>query len=185
MAYTVRKLPHRPWPVTVTLQRGADDGTVAQESFTFVGHWKVCSEKERKALLTEMIEVFEAKERAAQVVPEAALQEIAAAVDARSVALQRADEALGERARTLEANAWYFARRLVGWKLVLDEAGAPIPFSVEMLTELITGEDGFAFSSGLIEADQALRLGTAPEKNSATSPAPGPAGEVASPTPST
>jgi hypothetical protein len=146
MTFKIRKLDHRAWPVTVTFQECDAQGVVTEVEQTFVAHWKPVTEKERKA--------------------------ITAAVDSAHP-LPEGDPRYDIDA-LLARNADYFARLVVGWgPEVLDETGAPKSFSATALTALITGTDGLAFSSALVRADNEIRYGLAPLKNSKPSPAPG------------
>ncbi|MBM2884905.1 hypothetical protein JFK97_10950 [Chromobacterium phragmitis] len=64
----------------------------------------------------------------------------------------------------LQANVDKFARLLVGWEGVTDADGQPLPFSLDLLRQLVTGPDGAAFSRGIWEAINELTYG-AREKN--------------------
>lgn len=146
MAFKIRKLKHRAWPVSVTLQESDANGAVAAIEQTFVAHFKPVTEEEREAIT--------AAADAAHPVPEG-------------------EERLSMKA-LLARNATYFSAMLMGWgPEVTDDAGAPIPFSAKELTALITGPDGVAFSAALVQADNEIRFGMAPAKNSRPSAAPG------------
>jgi hypothetical protein len=185
MTYTVRKLNHRPWPVIVRVNVCLDGGEVVPQESKIVGHFLPITEKERVVLLKDLRAKFD---------PPPATEGLGLDTDTQGdaalhVALHAAlasnaaeDPVETGRMRGLAMNAWYFERRVCGWSGVQDEVGTPVPYSADLLRDLITGEDGGAWSDGLIAADQQLRLGTAPEKNSETSPASGLASEVASPT---
>lgn len=51
MAYRVRKLPYRPWPVTFTLFTSYDDGRVESSEHGFIGHFKFFTEEQFDAVL--------------------------------------------------------------------------------------------------------------------------------------
>lgn len=155
----VRKLDYRPWPVTVTLQECIEaTGEVKEVSNTFIAHFKPFTEQDLKAAREEAV--------AAHPAP-AGVEE-----DQLPLALM------------LQRNATFFALLVRGWgKEVVDEAGQPIPYSAEMLASLVTGPDGIPISAGLNAAIFQIQYGLAPQKNSGTSPSPGPsAGEGEAPT---
>lgn len=146
MAFKVRKLTYRPWPVTVKLLESDAMGVVTETEQTFVGHFKALSEAKHQSI----IEALDAE------YPLPAGQE-------------RPD-----MPTVLRRNADYFSRLLAGWgPEVADEDGTPLLFSVEALSAMITGPDGLAISAALTRAANELRFGVAPAKNSLTSPAPG------------
>lgn len=146
MAFKVRKTEYRAWPVTVKLLESDVLGIVTETEQTFVGHFKAISEAKHQSIIE--------------------------ALDA-AYPLPAGQERLDMPA-VLRRNADYFSRLLVGWgPEVADENGAPLPFSVEALTAMITGPDGLAISAALSRAANELRFGIAPAKNSLTSPAPG------------
>ena len=61
MAITIRKINHRPWPVTVTLQTCNEaDGSVTALEHTFIAHWKAFTEAELKTLFATADERFPA-----------------------------------------------------------------------------------------------------------------------------
>lgn len=161
MAFKVRKLNHRPWPVTVKLQEGDAAGNVVETAQTFVVHVRPFTEAEHADMMVAL--------DAAWPLPEGRDR-----LDLKSILVRNAD---------------YFARLVVGWgPEVTDEAGLPLPYSSEALTALVTGPDGLALSAALNQAVNELRFGIAPAKNSATSPMPGEdssAGEVATSLPTT
>ncbi|MEO4030694.1 hypothetical protein ABH313_21915 [Chromobacterium vaccinii] len=64
----------------------------------------------------------------------------------------------------LRANVSKFSRLLVGWEGVIDGDGGQVPFSVDVLSQLVTGPDGAAFSRGIWEAINELTYGVR-EKN--------------------
>lgn len=64
----------------------------------------------------------------------------------------------------LQANVEKFGQLLVGWDGVTDAAGAALPFSQDLLRQLVTGPDGAAFSRGIWEAVNELTYGVR-EKN--------------------
>jgi hypothetical protein len=145
MSFKIRKLDHRAWPVTVILQESDAQGVVTALEQTFVAHWKPVTEADREA--------------------------ITAAVDADHP-IAKSDQR--DMKALLARNAAYFGHLIVGWGTdVCDDAGTPVPFSTATLTALITGKDGLAVSSALVKADNEIRFGIAPTKNSKTSLAPG------------
>ena len=147
MAFTVRKITHRPWPVTITLMEADAAGVVHEVKNTFVGHFRPFTEEEFEAVMKE----------SALIVP---------APDAQEERLPMPV--------VLKRNAFIFSRLLVGWgPEVRDEHGASVPYSAEALSALVTGPDGRAVSIALNTALTQIRHGVAPEKNVETSPAPG------------
>lgn len=145
MGVIVRKSQLRPWPVTVRLNVADDQGVVTPVEYVFIGHFKPFTEAEHADIVDEIDAMFE-KPEGQDVLP---------------------------RATVLKRNAAYFGRLLDGWGGVADEAGAAIPYSLVALTDMVTGPDGWQFSEGLFEAIAQIRNGSAPEKNSLTSVAPG------------
>lgn len=181
MALKVRKSANRAWPVRVALQECDAAGVVNEVEQTFVAHFKPITEADRQALIDELDAACGSRATA-----ETVLAEVSAIVgdhdgaggDAREVLLRvaQAMRKMGDLTteESLERNARYFERLLVGWgDEVIGEDGQPIQFSAEALRALITGPDGNAVSRGLIDADNQLRYGIAPRKNASTSPAPG------------
>jgi hypothetical protein len=179
MALKVRKSASRHWPVRVALQECDAAGVVNEVEQTFVAHFKPITEADRQALIDELDAACGASATA-----EAVLAEVRTIIgadgagDARDVlmrvaaALRRMGDLTTEE--SLKRNAMYFERLVVGWgDEVRGEDDKPIPFSAEVLRELITGPDGNAISRGLIDADNQIRYGVAPRKNASTSPAPG------------
>ncbi|OHX10505.1 hypothetical protein BI347_22270 [Chromobacterium sphagni] len=78
-----------------------------------------------------------------------------------------AQEGIDEQAAfpdMLQANVGKFSRLLVGWEGVTDADDKPLPFSLDLLRQLVTGPDGAAFSRGIWEAINELTYG-AREKN--------------------
>jgi hypothetical protein len=154
MAFTVRKIKHRPWPVTIIQQLAAGDGSVAEVSSTFMVRWKPFTEKQLKEIHDELDKRFPPPEEG-KVAP--------------------MDQAL-ERA------AAFYPQLVCGWgDEVKDEDGIPLPYTEQTLADMITGPDGAAISAGLGAALMQIRFGVAPAKNSPTSPEPGQAsapGEV-------
>lgn len=148
MAITIRKINHRPWPVTVKLQTCNEaDGSVVAQEHTFIAHWKAFTEADLKTLF--------------------------ATAEARFPAVD-AEEAVGERlADGLKKNAFVFGELLTGWSKVQDETGCELPYSRELLTEWVCGADGLAVSGALNVSLSEVRFGVAPAKNSLPSPAPG------------
>lgn len=145
MGYIVRKSQFRPWPVTVRLNVADDQGVVTPVEYVFIGHFKPFTEAEHANLVEEIDDMFE-KPEGKDVLP---------------------------RATVLKRNAAYFGRLLGGWGGVVDEAGAEIAYSLAALTDMVTGPDGWQISEGVFEAIAQIRNGSAPEKNSLTSAAPG------------
>lgn len=171
MSFILRKLKHRPWPVTVKLLDANEAGEVSENEFTFVLHFKPFTEAEFKAALDALND-----EKAP-----AAAGEQAPAADAE----KPVDRPI---AATLEKNSQLFAQLVDGWNKVLDEAGQPVPYSPDALRALVIGPDGMAVSTGIHRALTELRFGLAPAKNLPTSAAPGPspaAAEVATNSPAT
>ena len=157
MALRITKVPYRRWPVTVALRSCDDAGEVTESDHRFVAHFTAFDEagidKARR-------EVFG---------------------DGDDAALRlEAEKRTSPEQAALEAK--YFCRLVCGWEAVTDDDGQPVTFSTEMLTALLTGEDGPAFRRAFNVAIVQLRMGVAPAKNVVTSPAPGPmqeAGEAA------
>lgn len=149
--FRYRKIDYRPWPVTVALLLCAEaTGAVEEVAKTFVAHFRPFTEEGYQAAI----------EAAREAVPLPA-------------GMLEADMPL---ALGLRRNADLFARLICGWGgEVRDEAGEAIAFSPAALAELVTGPDGMAVSAGINRALTELRLGIAPQKNSLTSPPPGPA----------
>lgn len=148
MALKIRKIDYRRWPVTVTLRSCGDDGAVTAEDVRFIGHFRALDEDAITAIRAEVFGVGSDDEL-------------------RAVAEKRP---AGEQARL---EALFFCRLMCGWEAVLDEADRPIPYGDDALIALATGDDGPAIRRGLAGAVLELRLGVAPIKNAATSPAPG------------
>lgn len=151
MAFTLRKLKHRPWPVAVKLLSSDDEGNVTEAGFEFVIHFKPFSEAEIKALSERTLEA-----------------------DKKPPA-EGAETANAERsiADLLERNVQFFAPLIDGWSKVNSEDGAPLPYTDETLHAMVTGPDGMAISAGIHAALRELRFGVAPAKNSLPSVAPG------------
>ena len=160
MSFKIRKLDHRAWPVTVTLRECDAAGAVTEVEQTFVAHFRPTTEAAREAIV--------AAADAAHPIPEGGTHLDMAAMLAR--------------------NATYFCSMLKGWgPEVVDADGVPVPFSPEALAAEITGPNGIAFSAALVQADNEIRFGIAPAKNSKPSRAPGAAsgageGAISSPT---
>ncbi|MCL2829987.1 MAG: hypothetical protein FWD77_04515 [Betaproteobacteria bacterium] len=168
MAFTVKKIDFRPWPVTVLTHESDDAGNVSEREETFVCHFRPLGECNFEIIMQEVDRLHPMPKTA---------EEIEASI--RSGVLVTA---LRQRR---EAEFW--KRVVCGWgPEVQDEDGVSITFSSGVLTDLITGPDGPAIVRALSDALAQLRDGRAPEKNLPVSPAPGPAGEVqAGPTSST
>ncbi|WP_306603936.1 hypothetical protein [Azonexus sp.] len=152
MAFAVRKLKHRPWPVTVTLQSANADGDIVETEHKFIGHFAPFSEKEYKALVEALkapVPVAEQPTTNDQVAAELAIADV------------------------LERNAKLFSRVLVGWEKVEDESGQPLPYSHDELHAMVTGPDGLAISNGFGRAISEIRFGGAAAKNLNTSVEPG------------
>ncbi|AVG17776.1 hypothetical protein CFN79_18950 [Chromobacterium vaccinii] len=78
-----------------------------------------------------------------------------------------AEEGVTEQANfpdMLRNNVSKFSRLLIGWEGVIDGDGKPLPFSLDLLRQLVTGPDGAAFSRGIWEAINDLTYGVR-EKN--------------------
>lgn len=157
MAFKVRKIQFRRWPVTLIGHECGDDGTVAEVNARFVGHFRPIDEA---GVLALRAEVFGAGDD----------EDLAAAARARTVAAQAALE--GE----------FYGRLMCGWEGVTGDDDQPLPWSEQAVQALCTGPDGPAARRALAAAVLEIRFGLAPAKNAVTSPAPGPtpgAGEVA------
>ena len=148
MAFTIRKLKNRPWPVTVRMKVCADNGEVTEIAETFIAHWKPFDEAEFKAI-----------------------------VDSAEATLPPPAEGQDQPMRdVLARNALIFTALIEGWgEEVRDENGQPGPYSGDALAALIKGPDGVSVSSALNHALTEIRYGIAPAKNSPTSPEAGPA----------
>lgn len=152
MAFTIRRLPYRPWPVTVAQLVSDEAGEVQEVKQTFVAHFRPFTESEYEQLEKDGEAKFPAP----------------------------ADAAGAPLPLILQRNAKLFTALIVGWgKEVQDESGKPIPFSAKTLDAMVTGEDGLPISAALHLALQQLRYGVAPEKNLPISAAPGPSAEPA------
>lgn len=150
MSFRIRQVDYRPWPVTVTLLSSDEAGNVTEQKHTFVGHFGDFNEASYDALVREA-ETLHPKRDGQQ-----------------------------DTVNTLKHNAHVFCGVLIGWGAeVTDDNDKPIPFTKERLTGLVTGKDGIAISNGINQAVNQLRFGIAPEKNSLTSPEPGPTPELA------
>lgn len=146
----VRKLPHRPWPVTVTLMNCSESGEVTELRQTFVAHFAVLSEEEITAASDSVYKTGDGS------------------------VTEPAEKPLFE---VLKKNAEFFCKMLVGWgSEVVDESLKPIPFSAKALTAMVTGPDGVAVSTGINRAIFEFRHGLKPElaKNSLASLVDGP-----------
>lgn len=161
MALKLRTLNYRPWPVTVKLQECDAAGNVVEVEQTFVVHWKPINEEGREALSNEMRRTFGPKVDAAE------------PVEGKKPETPEPPERV-TNAEVLNRNAWFFERRVMGWgPEVQDESGQPLQYSPEVLRNMLTGDDGYAFCAAFAEADSQIRYGIAPTKNSKTSPVPG------------
>jgi hypothetical protein len=146
MALKIKRLNHRAWPVTVTLQESDDNGVVTATEQTFVAHFKPVTEEEREAITAKVNEKYPLPKDGER--------------DDMRVVLAR--------------NAEYFSHLVVGWgDDVQNEDGTPTPFTQAALTALVTGPDGLAISQAMVRADNEIRFGVAPAKNFKTSPAHG------------
>lgn len=146
MAFKVRKIDHRPWPVTVRFKVCDDAGKVAEVEQSFVGHFLSFSEEEHGAVVDAVKQALPGPE----------------------------DNGDIPFALVLQRNALYFEKLMCGWgPEVTDEADRPLPFSPAALKAMVTGPDGAAISDGLSRAIGELRFGMAPQGNLSTSPAPG------------
>lgn len=154
-----RKAGYRAWPVEVTLQQCDETtGEVTAVTIQFVVHFKLFSE-----------------------------DDYLAAVSAAEKALLQPKGETPEQltwALALRRNAHVLSALVVGWgPEVVGDDDQPLVFSPESLTDLVTGVDGRSISAGFMTALLQLRYGTAPAKNSPTSPLPGQgSGEVEVPT---
>jgi hypothetical protein len=154
MPITIRKLKHRPWPVTVRTQECVESGQVTEVAQTFIAHWAPFTEDLLQALFAEADETYPPP----------------------------ADGAMPELHVVLAKNALVFGRLICGWEEVAEETGAPLEYAPALLEGWVRGPDGLAVSAGLNTALSEIRFGVATAKNSPTSLAPGPlpaAGEVA------
>lgn len=172
MTFKVRKAAVRKWPVTVTFLDGDDAGNVTEQRFTFVAHFKPLTEKQYK-------------EVDAKVEAEFPLPKPLPPAEEGSMEVREAPAPPGNDYRQAR-HAFFFSLLLCGWgNEVTDEAGLPIPFSTEALTEIITGPDSDPIVMGLFIAYGQFRRGEAPAKNSPTSPVPGAAGSEVLASPAT
>lgn len=142
--FYVKKIDYRPWPVTV-VQRVCDTvGNVVESENTFVAHFKPFSEAEFVAIVDQ--------------------------VDA-DLNIELADRTLSDN---LERNARLFPELIVGWgDEVRGEFGNPLPFTRDLLAEMVTGSDGLSISIAINKAIEEIRFGIGPRKNLTTSPQPG------------
>ncbi len=144
--FKIRKINHRPWPVTIALKTCDDDGEFSESQQVFIAHFRAF----READLIEHVKAAEA----AHPTPDGG--------DELPVAL------------LLRRNAHLFCALIEGWRDIGDDEGAAIPYTPDALTALVTGPDGLAVSTGLNQAVAEIRFGIAPKKIAPTSPAPGP-----------
>lgn len=143
MSISIRKLKHRPWPVTVRLNVCGDDGTVVEVEQTFIGHFNPFTEADLKAIFEDADKQFPLP----------------------------ADGGIPPLDQVLAKNAFVFRQLLCGWSEVTDEeTGEPIPYTAEALDAWVQGGDGLAVSTGFNAALSEIRFGLAPAKNSNTSP---------------
>lgn len=150
MAFKVRKLDYRPWPVTVKCPECQPDGSVIMLDQRFIAHFEVFDEADLLALRSE---IFGGKNEAER------------------------DELAKKRtsAEQAELEAQFLSRLVRGWEAVSDDAGRPIPFSRDAVRGLCLDKvDGPVFRQGLSQAGMEIRFGMAPAKNAEPSPAPGP-----------
>lgn len=149
MAFKIRKLDYRPWPVSVKFRECSEStGEVSDTPQVFIGHFRPFSEADIKR---ERLEIFG--------------DEFADGYKASLASMPSSEYA--------EREAKFFAALMCGWAEVRDETGADIPFSAAALRDLATGPDGAVFRRGLNDAVVEIRFGLAPAKNSSASPAPG------------
>lgn len=157
MAFKVRKIAFRRWPVAVTTHELDENDQPVEIVQHFIGHFLPFNEDDFLAARREVWGDVDDK----------ALQE--KINGSRLVDVARADAAR-------------FARLMCGWDKVSDVDGNPIPYSEQVLIEMCTGPEGPAFRAGINLAILELRMGMGPAKNVETSPVPGPrtsAGEAA------
>lgn len=148
--FKIRKIDHRPWPVTVTLLVCcALTGAVSEETHTFVVNWRPFSESD--------------------------LGEIRRRIYGPG---SDDDHRAAAAARTIEENARldteFLAQFVQGWEGVVDASNQPVAWSRDVFDALCLGEDGPAIRRALHTALTELRFGIPAQKNSLTSPSPGP-----------
>ncbi len=150
MAFKVRKLDYRPWPVSVKFREcNETTGEVTEAPQVFIGHFVPFSEADIKR---QRLEIFG--------------DELDAGYKASLATMPSAEYA--------EKETQFFAGLMSGWSEVRDESGAEMPYSAAALRELTTGPDGPVVRRALNDAVVEIRFGLAPAKNSGASPAPGP-----------
>lgn len=148
--FKVRKLAYRPWPVNVSLlDCDPETARVTEQTHTFIAHWKPFSE----------IDLTKIRSRIYGDLDDDALR---AAAGERTVL---------ENAR-LDVD--FLAEFLAGWEGVFDGDGAPIAFDRYALDALCLGDDGPAIRRALHASLNEIRFGVPAQKNSLTSPQPGP-----------
>lgn len=148
MAFKVRKVQFRRWPVSVVLHDIDPAGQPVEITQSFVGHFLPFTEEDLRAAQKAINDGLEGEEAQKAVAK-----------------LSQADTARREAA--------FFALLMCGWEEMFDEAGQPLAYSEEALARLCCGNDGPAVRRGLNGSILELRLGMAPAKNDVTSPAPG------------
>jgi hypothetical protein len=159
MKLKYRKLPYRPWPVTVKLQECDEDtGEVVDVPQTFIGHFRPFTEED---VLAKRLEIF-----GDETEPE--------------TTKRLGNMPVAEYAK-LEAR--FFQWLMCGWSKMTDDADTEIPYTDAALFAFTTGEDGSLVRRALNTAANEIRYGWAPAKNSKPSPVPGPdSSEGAAPT---
>lgn len=164
MSFIVRKTKHRAWPVTVNQPACSDAGEVTETKATFVAHFAPFTEAEIEAAIAQAKKDHPA--------PKVKVPPFDGIVEKTGEFVE--EEGPVPMSLSLVRNAQVFSRVVVGWgSEVKDEAGQSIPFSVDVLKELVTGPDGVLVSGAFNRALFELRYGIAREKNSSASPAPG------------
>jgi hypothetical protein len=150
MAFKIRNLQYRRWPVTIKLAECDAAGQVVETEQQFIGHFSAFTEAD---IVKARTEVF-------------------GEVSDEAMAKSAQERPLGEQGAL---DAEFYGRLMCGWEQLTDETGAELPFSRETLKTICTGPDGMAVRRGIGQAIVEIRFGVAPAKNAVTSPAPGPA----------
>lgn len=152
--FNIEEVQYRPWPVTVDLSGFNEDGEFVMNVKKFVALWRPVTEVEINTAKIESEKEFKPS--------------------------GDSDGQGGQfltYADILKRNNHQFAALLHGWAKVDDKDGNAIAYSLSGLSSLVLGTHGLAFSKGLHESLDQLRFSQFPavEKNSETSPSPGPA----------
>lgn len=150
----IEEVQYRPWPVTVDLSGFNEDGEFVTNVKKFVALWRPVTESEAIAVKIESEKEFKPSGE-----PDGKGGQFLTYAD------------------ILKRNNYQFAALLHGWSKVADKDGNAIPYTLAGLSSLVLGTHGLAFSKGFHESLDQLRFSQFPavEKNSETSPSPGPA----------